>query len=100
MLSCDNALYNDSTIYERLLYAWYEKIFCLIIKTVHDLWMNYVCMNKCKYPKCSWTWAEHMCRNLWLSKGVFESMIDLEHLNLWIYESENMRNLEPENFEN
>ena len=67
---------------------------------MYDLWMNYVSMNKCKYPKYSWTWAENMCINLWLSKGVFESMINLEHLNLWIYESENMRNLEPENFEN
>ena len=67
MLSCDNALYNDSTIYERLLYALYEK-------TVHELWMNYVCMNKFKYPEYSWTWAENMCINLWLSKvGVFEN---------------------------
>ena len=93
MLSYDNALYNDSTIYERLLYALYEKIFCLIIKTVHELWMNYVCMNKFKYPEYSWTWAENMCITLWLSKvGVFESMINLEHLNLWIYESENCVN--------
>ena len=71
---------------------------------MHDLWMNYVSMNKCKYPKYSWTWAENMCINLWLSKvGVFESMINLEHLNLWIYKLVNMRNLrnlEPKNFEN
>ena len=64
---------------------------------MYDLWMNYVSMNKCKYPKYSWTWAENMCINLWLSKGVFESMIDLEHLNLWIYKLVNMRNLEPKN---
>ena len=83
MLSCDNALYNDSTIYEHvwtlaLCLIWKDILFDH--KTVHELWMNYVCMNKCKYPEYSWTWAENMCINLWLSKvGVFESMINPEH---------------------